>query len=278
MNTGSDDLNVSIYNVKKRMLWMANKCGSNTHIGGAFSMADILTVLYKSVLNYDFSNTEWEGRDRFILSKGHCVVALYAVLAECGILSEEELMTFQKNGSELCAHPVMNLPKGIESSNGSLGQGISMAAGIAKSAKLLAKEYKVYTLIGNGESNEGSVWETAMLAAHWGLDNFTVILDNNSMQSDGDSKDILDMEDIAEKWRCFGFTVYQIDGHNIAEILKAFESPFHGKPKIIIADTIKGHGISFMENNNAWHHNRLTGRYYELACQELEGQRDGDFQ
>ncbi len=269
------ELEQSIYRVKKSILQTAYECQKSAHIGGALSMADILTVLYKGYLRFDRDNTRWEDRDRFILSKGHCVLAYYAVLRECGILSDDMLAQFQKNGSSLGAHPTMNLEYGIESSNGSLGQGVSMAVGIAKAGKIKNEAYRVYTLIGNGECNEGSVWEAAMLADQWTLDHLTIILDNNGMQSDGASEEIISASGMAQKWAAFGFDVREIDGHNVPEICRAFEEKTQGKPKIVIANTVKGHGISFMENNNEWHHNRLTKKTYEQACMELEESQRG---
>lgn len=269
----NDELLQAVYSVKKRILRMANSCGQRVHMGGSLSMAELLTVLYKDVMHFDATNPRWDERDRFILSKGHCVLAYYAVLAECGLIGEEELNTFQQDGSKLGAHPTMNLDLGIESSNGSLGQGISMAVGLAKAAKIRNKAYKVYVVIGNGESNEGSVWEAAMLAPQWNLDNLTVIMDNNHMQSDGESNNILALNGMKNIWASFGFHVEEIDGHNIAEICNAFAASSAGKPKIIIGNTVKGHGISFMENNNDWHHNRLTDKLYEAASMELEGVR-----
>lgn len=270
-----NELEQSIGRVKKTILRMAFECQKNSHIGGSLSMADMLTVLYKEYLNYDRNNLEWEGRDRFILSKGHCVLAYYAVLRECQILSDDVLASFQKNGSLLGTHPTMNMQYGIESSNGSLGQGISMAVGIAKAAKIKGEHYHVYTLVGNGECNEGSVWEAAMLAVQWELDNLTVILDNNHMQSDGDSEGIISASGMDRKWDAFGFDTRVIDGHDVSQICAVFEEKSQNRPKIVIGETVKGHGISFMENNYEWHHNRLTQRLYEQACVELEEGRHG---
>jgi transketolase len=257
-------------NVRKRILKMANECKRNAHIGGSMSMVDLLTVLYRDILRYDIGNPLWDDRDRFILSKGHCVLALDAVLAECGFISEEEASSFLQDGSDFGSHPVMNIEHGIESSSGSLGQGISMAVGIAKAAKLKNKDYKVYVLIGNGECDEGSVWEAVMLAAQWKLDNLTVILDNNRLQSDGSSNDIIKLDSFADKFSDFGFNVYDVDGHNETEILEALKATAELRPKIVIGNTIKGKGISFMEDNNSWHHNRLTDSLYQQALVELE--------
>lgn len=262
-------MEITSLNVRKRMLAMANACGRNTHLGGALSIVELLVVLYRDVMNYDYTNPEWEDRDRFVLSKGHNSLALDSVLVECGVIGEDEASTYMLDGSHLGAHPVMNLRHGIESSSGSLGQGIGLCVGIAKAAKIKDKKYKVYTLIGNGESEEGSVWEAAMLAGQWKLDNLTVIVDDNKLQGDGDSKNIIDMSTIDEKFRAFGFTVYDIDGHNEEEILRAFNAPFEGKPKAIVARTVKGKGVSFIENNNEWHHNRLTDELYNKAIAEL---------
>lgn len=265
------ELEIRALNVKKRILKTAFECGKNVHIGGSLSMVELLTVLYLDILNYKVDNLRWADRDRFILSKGHCALALYTVLTECGILTEEQLATFMMEDTELVVHPVMNVDLGIESSNGSLGQGLSMAVGIAKAAKIRNKDYQVYVLIGNGECNEGSIWEAAMLAAAWKLDNLTVILDNNHLQNDGISKNVLDMKSMDQKWESFGFLTKAVDGHNIEEIRSAFHIHKNGMPKIIIGNTKKGYGISFMENHPEWHHNRLTRQLYEDAMKELEG-------
>ena len=272
--TGEYDLYEQAYKIRQRVLKLANGCGKNAHLGGALSMVDILTVLYKRIMKYDFNSPTSKNNDKFILSKGHCVVALYAVLNSCSVISDDLLLTFQQNGSALSSHPVLNQDIGIESSSGSLGQGISLAVGIAKANKLLSKSNHVYTLIGNGESNEGSVWEAAAIAGQWGLDNLTVILDNNRFQSDGESSSILDGGSGLHRWESFGFNAIQIDGHNIVEIIKAFEEPHNGRPKIIIADTVKGKGIPFMEGNNNWHHSRLTDSLYEEAITAMEKNYD----
>lgn len=265
------DLNRLAYSMRKDMLDVANRCGTSVHIGGSFSMIDILIVLYKEVLNYKPSDPSWNERDYFILSKGHCVLAYYSILAECGIIDKALMETFQKDGSLLSAHPIMNEELGIESSNGSLGQGISMACGLAKAFKLQNKNNRVYTLIGNGESNEGSVWEAAMSAVQWGLDNLTVIVDNNRLQSDGDSSEIMQRTSMHEKWKGFGFDVHEIDGHDMEKLVSAFDEAYvEGKPRLILANTIKGNGVAFMENNNDWHHNRLTDKLYEQALKELK--------
>lgn len=267
------DLMQSAMNVRMRVLDMAYQCGKPAHIGGALSMVEILIALYKNVMKYNVNDMKWSMRDRFILSKGHCALGLYAVLEECGIINEEIGKTYLVNGSPLGAHPVMNIPLGIESSTGSLGQGISMAVGSALAAKIKGNAYSVYSLIGNGESNEGSVWEAAMFAAQHKLDNLTILLDNNKLQSDGESENILDGSMLKERWESFGFFVLHIDGHDMNSILTSFDKREESKPKIIIANTVKGKGVSFMENNNAWHHNRLTEESYKKAVQEIRGEK-----
>lgn len=258
-------------NVRKRVLKMANECKRNTHLGGALSMVEVLTVLYRDIMKYDFSNPAWEERDRFILSKGHCALTLDAIMVENQVISEEDSLTYLQDGSAYGAHPVMNIEHGIESSSGSLGQGISMAVGLAKAAKILGKSHKIYTLVGNGECDEGSVWEAVMLAAQWKLDNLTVIVDDNKLQGDGYSEDIVDMSNLDERFAAFGFDVISVDGHNEDEIKAAFMSKSEKKPKVIIAHTVKGKGVSFIEDDNSWHHNRLTDEMYRKAIEELGG-------
>lgn len=265
-------MNYSSLDVRKRIFKMAYECGGSVHMGGILSIVELLTVLYRDVLKYDFSNPYWEDRDRFILSKGHNVLTLFAILTECGLITEEEAASYMQDGSRFGSHPVMDMEHGIESSNGSLGQGISMAVGIAKAAKIKGKSYEVYTLIGDGESNEGSVWEAIMLAATWKLDNLTVILDYNKFQGDGDCSDIVDIfGNISERFEAFGFKAIEVDGHDEDAIRKAYEAPHDGKPKVIIGNTVKGKGISFMEGTNEWHHNRLTEKLFNQAMEELGG-------
>lgn len=261
--------------VRKRVIRMAYQCNSNVHLGGALSMVDLLAVLYGNVLRG--SGGSYEDRDRFILSKGHGALALFATLGEIGLISGERLRTYLKDGSNLCAHPVMEPEIGIESSNGSLGQGVSMAVGIALSAKRKKKDYQVYTMIGNGESNEGLVWEAFASAAQFKLDNLTVILDDNKFQNDGASEAVMYYPDYKQRLRAFGFDAVEINGHCFAEIDAALKRR-HVKdtPKAIVANTVKGCGISFMENDNSWHHNRLTQKYYEQAMRELEESRYGN--
>lgn len=233
-------------------------------------MVEIMATLYAQVLRYDKADPRWSGRDRFILSKGHGVLGYFSALLAAGIIDEDTYNTFQTNGSDLIAHPVMNLDLGIESSNGSLGQGLSMAVGIALAARKKGQSFKTYVLLGDGECNEGSVWEAVMSAAQLKLDNLVIVIDYNKLQSDGDARQIVDLADLGAKFRSFGWDTCEVDGHHIGQLAGAFEQPpVHGQPRAIVANTVKGKGISFMENNNEWHHNRLTRNSYELALSEL---------
>jgi len=255
--------------MRRKILDISYHSGTSTHIGGALSMTDAMATLYSHVMNFDASNPRWSERDRFILSKGHGVLGYYPALLAAGLITEEKFSTFQQNGSDLIAHPVMNLDLGIESSNGSLGHGISMAVGIAYSAKKKSLEFKTYTLVGDGETNEGSVWEAAMLASHLSLDNLTVVVDYNGMQNDGLGKEVLEVNNMSERFKAFGWHAIDVDGHDTDALVTAFEQSSNGKPKVVVAHTIKGKGVSFMENDNSWHHNRLTKSNYEAAIAGL---------
>ena len=251
-------------------LKMANRCGENAHLGGGLSIMEAMAVLYGAVMNS--RELPYEQRDKFILSKGHGVLGLYAALAEFGVMDESLLDTFMQDGSDLIAHPVMKPEIGLEASSGSLGQGISMAVGLALAAKKKGYTYRTFVLCGNGEANEGSVWEACMAAVNFRLDNFTLFLDNNRMQSDGMSDGIMNMSDrYAGMLKALGFQVLEIDGNDPEQVYDAFTAPHEtGKPKAIVGYTVKGKGVSFMENNNDWHHNRLTDTQLAAALAELE--------
>ena len=225
------------------------------HPGGSLSIADIMAVLYFNELNIDEKNPNWEYRDRFVLSKGHCVAALYSALALRGFFEIEELDKFRKIDGKLQGHPDMKKVPGVDMSTGSLGQGISAAVGMAIAGKLDNKGYRVYTILGDGEIEEGEVWEAAMSAAKYKLDNLCVIVDNNNLQIDGTIEEVMSSYPIDEKFRSFGFDVLTIDGHNFYEILFALKKAkeIKDKPTCIIAKTIKGKGIPFMENKVEWH-------------------------
>ena len=256
--------------MRVKALKMANRCGGNAHLGGALSIIEAMAVLYGEVMNDP--GLPYAQRDKFILSKGHAVLALYTALAAFGRMDVGLLDTFMQDGSDLIAHPVMKPEIGLETSSGSLGQGISMAVGLALAAKKKGYTYQTYVLCGNGEANEGSVWEACMSAVNFRLDNFTLFLDNNRMQSDGMSEDVMN---IAGKYtgmlQALGFQVIEIDGNDVGQVYDAFmESHEEGRPKAIVGNTVKGKGISFMENNNDWHHNRLTDTQLAAALSELE--------
>ena len=242
------------------------------HPGGSLSIADILTYLYFAHMNIDPKNPKWEDRDRFVLSKGHTAPALYAVLAHRGFFSVDELKTLRKPGSMLQGHPSMKLTPGVDMSTGSLGQGISTAVGMALGAKLGGKSFRVYTALGDGEIQEGQVWEAAMFAAAKGLDNLTAVIDNNNLQIDGSVAEVNFPYPIPEKFRAFGWNVIEICAHSFDEIDAAFKaaSEFKGKPTAIIAKSIKGKGVSFMEDQCSWHGTAPNSEQYEQAMAELQ--------
>jgi len=243
------------------------------HPGGSLSAADIIAVLYFSEMRVDPQNPNWPERDRFVLSKGHAAPVLYAALAEKGFFPKEELLKLRKTGHFLQGHPDMNKVPGVDMSTGSLGHGISVAAGMALAAKIDNKDYRVYCLLGDGEAEEGIVWEAAMAAAHYKLDNLLVILDHNGLQIDGPVKDVMNLEPLPDKWRAFGWNVLEVDGHNIEELTASLQvaKNFVGKPTIIIAKTVKGKGVSFMENQVGWHGNAPSAEQAEAALAELKG-------
>ena len=256
--------------IKKNILDMSLVAAERSaHIGGALSTVEILATLYNSVLKFDSSNPLWEDRDRFILSKGHGCLGVYSTLCEMGYFKKEDLNLFEQNGSFLLGHPVINKKKGIEFSTGSLGMGLSLGVGVAIAAKKNKKNYKVFVLMGDGECNEGSIWEASMSAAHFKLDNITAIIDNNTLQQTGSNEEIMSSTDLGSKWRSFNWDVTEIDGHNIAQILKAFNY-VSDRPKLILAKTLKGKGFRFAENNNDWHHKIMTKKQYEEALIELD--------
>jgi len=263
--------------MRKNLLDMALAAGGNSsHFGGGLSIVDITATLYSAILRYDRKNPQWEKRDRFILSKGHGVLGYYTALAEIGFIPVEDLLTFEKTGSYLLGHPIINRDKGIEFSNGSLGMGLSLGVGVALAGKRRKYSYKVYVLMGDGECNEGSVWEAAMSAAQFKLNNLIAIVDKNNFQQTGSNKDIMNVEDLAAKWLSFGWNVIEVDGHHVGELYDVFKRRnIAEKPTAIVANTIKGKGFSFAENNNAWHHAVLTQSQYELATEELNKEVGG---
>ena len=246
----------------------AAKCG---HPGGSMSAAELFTYLYNKELNVDPANPKWEDRDRFVLSKGHCAPGLYAVLAHRGFFPVEDLLTLRKAGSYLQGHPNMNTVPGVDMSTGSLGQGISTACGMTLAAKVQGKDYRVYTLLGDGETQEGQVWEACMFANHYKLDNLVVIIDNNGLQIDGDITKVMNPYPYKDKLEGFGFHVETINGHDFNEIEAALNvaKTIKGKPTAIVMKTVKGKDVSFMENNAGWHGVAPNDAQYEQAMSEL---------
>ncbi|MGV9199899.1 MAG: transketolase [Promethearchaeia archaeon] len=260
-----------ILEIKKdilKMIYLAN----SGHPGGSLSAVNIIYFLYKTIMKIDPENPEWEGRDIFILSKGHAAPALYAVLARVGFLKREELFTLREFGSKLQGHPVKNREMGIEVTTGSLGMGLSIGVGCALAAKL-DKNYDrhVYVLLGDGELNEGAVWEAAMAANHYRLDNLTAIIDRNGIQIDGATEEIMSLEPLADKWRAFGWNVTGIDGSNIQEIINGFSKTERviKKPSLLISYLIKGEDISFMEHTKKYHGRPPNKEEYETAIREI---------
>jgi len=255
--------------VRRKILDMSYQAGGGAHLGGGLSMVEIMTTLYSAVMNLDPKKSEENNRDRFILSKGHGVLGFFPVLAEMGLISDQMLTTYKKNESELISHPIMNPENGIESSNGSLGHGLSMASGLAWASKKRNFSSKIFVLMGDGECNEGSVWEAAMLSTQLRLDNLIAIVDFNKYQSDGISEDIINLNNLPQMWRALGWEVEEVDGHDIASLYSALNSKSIKAPKVVIAHTIKGKGVKFMENDNSWHHGRLTEKTYKQALEQL---------
>ena len=247
----------------------AAKCG---HPGGSMSAADMFTYLYFKELNVDPANPKWEDRDRFVLSKGHTAPGLYTALALRGFFPVEDLLTLRKVGSYLQGHPNMNTVPGVDMSTGSLGQGISAACGMALASKIKGKTNRVYTLLGDGEIQEGQVWEACMFASHYKLDNLCVIIDNNGLQIDGDVAKVMSPYPIVDKLEAFGFHVQAIDGHDFEAIEKALNTAktVKGQPSAIVMKTVKGKDVSFMENNAGWHGVAPNDAQYEQAMAELK--------
>lgn len=248
---------------------MALASGTNgSHLGGSLSAIEIMAVLYGEVLNYDVKKPLDINRDRFIPSKNHCVLAHIPALAEAGFIDKEEILEFQKDGGRLTGYP-QRQEIGLEYSGGSLGMAISVGIGLALSSKEKRVNNHIYILMGDGELNEGSIWEAFMSAAHYKLDNLTAIIDRNHLSYDGNTEDIMGLDSLADKMKAFNWHVSECDGHNTQELLRAFADVEEGKPQVIIADTVKGKGVSFIENRPEWHHHRLSEKEYQLAVEEV---------
>ena len=258
-------------NLTKNILEMALNAGANSsHFGGALSIADIISTLFSYKMKFDYKDPKSEDRDRFILSKGHACLAYYAALCEIGFIKKDDLKTFEKNDSNLLGHPVRNVDLGIEFSNGSLGMGLSLGIGVALSLKKKNKANNVFVIMGDGECNEGSVWEALMAAPNFNLGNLNLIIDRNNFQQTGENKTIMDLGNLKKKVESFGWNTTEIDGHNINEIYNYFKNIDNKKPKALIANTVKGKGFSFSENNNTWHHSVLSKELYDKALSEIK--------
>jgi transketolase len=257
--------------MRRLIIEMLAESGSG-HPGGSLSVTDVLAVLYFYKMNYNAKDPQWKDRDKLVLSKGHAAPALYAALMLAGFISPELKLSLRKCESCLQGHPDMHMVPGVEISTGSLGQGLSVAVGIALANRLDKKTSKVYCIIGDGESQEGQIWEAAMSAAHHKLDNLVVIMDRNHLQIDGNTEQVKSIEPVADKWKAFGFEVIAIDGHNYAEIIEAVDKADSnkGKPTFILADTVKGKGVSFMENKVGFHGVAPTKDEEKKALGELQ--------
>ena len=258
--------------IRKELLQMIYNSGTG-HTGGSLSSVDILVALYYEIMEIDPQNPKWELRDRFVLSKGHSVESYYTILADLGFFPKDELKYFCKFNSSLIGHPSFKVP-GIEMNTGSLGHGLSIAVGMALAGKMDDKNYKVYVLMGDGELAEGSIWEGAMSANHYKLDNLVGIVDRNKLQISGDTENIMSLENLEAKWRAFGWSVITLDGNNIKELIKKLkEIPMDkDKPHVIIANTIKGKGVPFIENNPKWHHKVPNEEQLKEALEILDCQ------
>ncbi|WP_319468592.1 transketolase [uncultured Trichococcus sp.] len=270
MTTTINALEMKAVDIRRSLLTLVKE-GETGHTGSDLSCTDILVALYYKILNIDPKNPNHPDRDRYIQSKGHAAEVLWAILADKGFFPESELSTFSKFGSRLIGHP-NNKVDGVEMNTGSLGHGLSVSVGIALAAKMDKKSYQTYTLMGDGELAEGSVWEGTMAAAHYKLDNLTAIIDRNGLQITGRSEDVMGMESLRGKFEAFGWHVIDVkDGNSMAELIEAFEAPtMTGKPKLIIAHTTKGKGISFAENQLQWHHKVPSNSEFAKAMEELD--------
>ncbi len=257
--------------LRRHIITMTGKAGSG-HPGGSLSAVEILTALYFRVLRHKPSDPQWADRDRFILSKGHAAPLLYATLAECGYFPVAELLTLREMDSRLQGHTDRTVTPGVEMSAGALGQGLSFAIGVALAGRLNWQDYRVYVLLGDGECDEGQVWEGAMAAAHFKVDNLVAIVDNNGQQIDGWNRDVMNLDPFPGKWQAFGWHVIEVDGHDLAQLTEAFDQAklVKGQPTVIIAHTIKGKGVSFMENNPDFHGKAPNAEEVKIALKELE--------
>src|SRR5687768_6276441 len=265
-----DTLRTKSREIRSEIITMVHRAGSG-HVGGSLGSADIIVALYYHVMRHQPHNPEWADRDRFILSKGHCTPVIYAVLADCGYFPKEDLKSFRRPGSHLQGHPAQHKTPGIDAPTGTLGLGISTGVGMALGAKLKKQKHYYYILCGDGEIQEGQVWEAALFANKYKLDNIIGFVDRNYLQTDGNSEDVMPLDPLKPKWESFGWRVYEIDGNDFAEIIEIVEQAKKekGKPVMIIAKTVKGKGVSFMENEASWHGTPPGKEDFDKAIKEL---------
>jgi transketolase len=265
-----DSLKAKALQIRSSILTMVHAAKSG-HIGGSFSATELVVGLYYEIMRHDPANPAWPERDRFILSKGHCAPVIYAVLADCGYFPKEDLAHFRRPGSHLQGHPYQPKTPGIEASTGTLGLGLSTALGMALGAKLRNQSHFYYVLCGDGELQEGQIWEAALFGSKYKLDNVIAFVDRNYLQTDGNTEDVMPLDPLVDKWRAFGWNASEIDGHDFGQIFEAVERARNGvgKPKMIVANTIKGKGVSFMENQAEWHSGPPTMEQYTRALEEL---------
>jgi transketolase len=266
-----EDLKAVAKRLRRHIITIIGRAGSG-HPGGSLSAVDVVTTLYWKVLRHKPSDPHWADRDRFILSKGHAAPMLYSTLAECGYFPVSELATLRQIDSRLQGHADRTATPGVEMSSGSLGQGLSFGIGITLAARLNSQDYRTYVLLGDGECNEGQVWEAAMAAAHFKLDNLVAIVDYNGLQIDGPTCDVMNTDPLDKKWEAFGWHVIEVDGHDFTKLYEAFENAktVKGQPTVLIARTIKGKGVSFMENVAGFHGKAPDIEELEIALRELE--------
>ena len=264
-----DQMELKARQIRRDVVEMLYACQSG-HPGGSLSCVEMLLALYENVMRYDPKNPKWPERDRLVLSKGHACPTLYAILADKGFFPKEELKNLRQLHSILQGHPDMHKCPGIDASTGSLGQGSSWALGYALAGKRPGNEFNVYCITGDGESQEGMIWESAMAAGHYHLDNLTLLLDHNRLQIDGSNDEVMTLGDVCAKYAAFGWETMTVDGHDINAITEAIKQPRVGKPRFICCNTIKGKGVSFMEDQVGWHGKPLNQEQYEAAIKELE--------
>lgn len=273
-NTKITELKRKAIEIRMMLLRLIHQAQTG-HTGGSLSNTDILTALYYHTMKHDPQNPQWEERDRFVASKGHSVESLWAILADLGYFPAEELKTYSAFGTRLIGHPNNKVP-GIEMNTGALGHGLPISVGMALAAKRNKQNYRVFCLMGDGEQAEGSIWEGAMAGAHYKLDNLVGIIDRNRLQISGNTEDVMGIEPLGSKWAAFGWHVVEVDGHDFAQLIDVLDTApmFPGKPTLVMANTIKGKGVSFAENKVEWHHHVLNDEQLELALTELQSELD----